>query len=401
MLKPPRARTLRVLYSFPHKLGAERICYTAWQQVDGIARAGASVLAFPGVLHKALPPQVVVRPTLARGKIRIPYKLFGRMRALALHDFIVSRRLEKLAGEIDIVHVWPSAAERTLKTAARLGIPTVLERPNAHTRFAYEVVQKECERIGMALPPEHEHAFHADILKKEEDEFELAYRLLCPSEFVASTFLSRGFPNEKLARSQYGYDEQIYHPIAEASEPKKGLTFLFAGGCAPRKGLHFALDAWLQSSASADGMFLIAGAFVPQYQEVLARQLAHPSVKMLGHRRDIPELMRKSDVLVLPSLEEGSALVTYEARGSGCVLLVSNAAGAVAQHMTDSLVHEAGDVATLTQHMNLIHQDRSFLAKLRQSSLLTAKDITWAASGRKLVEVYETIIADHRSARAK
>jgi len=24
---------IRVLYSFPHKLGAERICYTAWQQV--------------------------------------------------------------------------------------------------------------------------------------------------------------------------------------------------------------------------------------------------------------------------------------------------------------------------------------------------------------------------------
>ena len=43
--------------------------------------------------------------------------------------------------------------------------------------------------------------------------------------------------------------------------------------------------------------------------------LAHPSVQVLGHRTDVPELMRNSDILVLPSIEEGSALVTSEARG--------------------------------------------------------------------------------------
>jgi glycosyltransferase involved in cell wall biosynthesis len=57
--------------------------------------------------------------------------------------------------------------------------------------------------------------------------------------------------------------------------------------------------------------------------------LSHPSVRVLGHRNDVPELMRKSDILVLPSIEEGSALVAAEARGSGCALLVSEAAGAV------------------------------------------------------------------------
>jgi len=33
-------KPIRVLYSFPHKLGADRICYTAWQQVNGLAAAG-------------------------------------------------------------------------------------------------------------------------------------------------------------------------------------------------------------------------------------------------------------------------------------------------------------------------------------------------------------------------
>src|ERR1700722_13662948 len=110
-------KPIRVLYSFPHKLGADRICYTAWQQVNGLAAAGADVLAFPGVLHRPVAAGVRVRPTLARGKLRIPYKLLGRMGACELHDWIVSRRLEALAGQIDIIHAWPLGARRTLQTA--------------------------------------------------------------------------------------------------------------------------------------------------------------------------------------------------------------------------------------------------------------------------------------------
>src|SRR5262245_23514014 len=111
----------RVLYSFPHKLGAERICYTAWQQVFGLARAGADVVAFPGVLQKSVPSNVLVRPTLAWRKFRIPYRLLGTQRACALHDHIVVQRLEKLRGSIDIVHVWPLGALKTLRTAKQLG----------------------------------------------------------------------------------------------------------------------------------------------------------------------------------------------------------------------------------------------------------------------------------------
>src|SRR5437016_12635650 len=96
-------KPLRILYSFPHKLGASRICYTAWEQVRGVARAGGDVFVHPGVLHRPVPGVHRVQPTLAWGKLRVPYKLLGRMRACALHDYIVSRRLEKLAGKIDIV----------------------------------------------------------------------------------------------------------------------------------------------------------------------------------------------------------------------------------------------------------------------------------------------------------
>ena len=388
---PEESKPVRVLYSFPHKLGAQRVCYAAWQHVQGLAAAGADMLVYPGVLHKPVSANVKVQPTLARGRLRIPYKLLGRMGAGSLHDWIVARRLPKLVGQIDLIHTFPMGALQTLKAAKKLGIPTVLERCNAHTAFAYEVVQQECERLGITMPPGHEHAYNAQVLQREEAEFNEADFLLCPSDFVARTFLERGFPAEKLARFQYGCDSRC-HPATEPRPAKRGLTVLFAAGCAPRKGLHYALEAWLKSTAHHDGTFLVVGEFIPGYAEKLSPLLAHPSVKRLGFRKDLPDVMRDSDILVLPSIEEGSALVTYDARSSGCVLLVSDASGAVCRHMENALVHPARDANTLAQHFTLMHEDRGLLEKLRAASLRTAGELTWAAAGRKMLQEYRRIL---------
>ncbi len=386
-------RPVRVLYSFPHKLGADRICYTAWQQVRGLVRAGAEVLAMPGVLHRPVPLNVTVHPTLAWRKLRISYKLLGTMRACVLHDQIVARRIEKLAYQIDIVHTWPLGALETLKTAARLGIPTVLERPNAHTRFAYEVVQKECERLGVTLPRGHEHAYNEKVLLREEEEYRQADGLLCPSEFTARTFRWSGFPPERLVRHQYGFDDNVYYPDPRPREGKRGLTMLFVGVCAVRKGLHFALEAWLQSPAHRDGTFLIAGEFIPEYQRKLGRLLAQPGVRVLGHRNDVPELMRNSDIMVLPTIEEGFGLVCAEAFGSGCVPLVSEACTEFCRHMENSLVHRIADVETLKKHITMLHDDRTLLARLRAGALRSAPEVTWDAAGVRLLAAYGEVMA--------
>jgi glycosyltransferase involved in cell wall biosynthesis len=396
---------VRVLYSFPHKLGADRICYTAWQQVNGLAAAGAEILAFPGALARPVPEGVEVRPTLARGKLRIPYKVLGTMRALTLHDHIVARRLSKLAGTIDIIHTWPDAARETLKAATKLGIPTVLERPNAHTRYAYESVQRESKRIGVTLPPNNEYAYKLDVLRKEEEEYKLADFILCPSDFTIKTFVDHGFPREKLKKHVYGFDEKAFYPDpARKADGNRGLTMLFAGDAAVRKGVHFALEAWLQSPAHRDGKFMIAGGILPAYAEKISSLLSHPSVEVLGYRKDVPELMRKSDLFVLPSIEEGFGLVCVEAMGSGCVPLVSEACTDVCKHMENALVHRIGDVEALAEHITQLHQDRALLHRLREACLKAAPGITWSAAGVRLLEVYREILNERcgngRSAEA-
>ena len=385
--------SIRVLHSFPHKIGAGRICTTAWHEVADVADAGGAITAFPSAVARPMPASVRVQPTLARGKWRVPRRALGE-RALALHDRIVAHRLPKLAGEIDILHAWPLGALETLRTARRLGIPTVLERPNAHTRFAYEVVARESERLGVTLPPHHEHAYNAARLTKEEAEYRLADRLLCPSEFVVQTFRDQGFSETSLTRHTYGYDETIYYADPAKPAPGEGLDALFVGVCAVRKGVHFALEAWLRSPASRHGRFRIAGEFVPEYEAVLGDLLDHPSVEVLGHSDDVPALMRRSDVLLLPSIEEGFPLVVVEAMASGCVPLVSEACSDEPEHGRTGMRHAVADFDALSDQITMLHEDRARLAAMRSACLAAAGEHTWSKAGVRLLDAYRTVVSE-------
>ena len=390
-----RTGSIRVLYSFPHKIGAGRICATAWHQVNGLAVAGADVLACPGAVARELPGSVEVRPTLARGKVRIPYRVLGNRRALAVHDRIVAHRLPKLAGRIDLVHAWPSGALETLRAAKMLRIPTVLERPNAHTRLAYDIVRREGDRLGVTLPPDHEHAYNERTLELEEEEFRLADRLLCPSDFVLQTFREEGFPEANLARHDYGFDEKVFYPDSRPRDKNRPLTMVFVGDNALRKGLHFALEAWRRSPLSTDGRFLVVGDFLPSYAEKIGPLLACPTVEVLGHRADVADLYRQSDVFVLPTLEEGSPLACLEALGSGCVPVVSHVCAGVCIDMENALVHRAGDVDALTRQLTMLHEDRDLLERLREGALSSAPRFTWTAAGARLLDVYREVVESY------
>jgi len=61
--------------------------------------------------------------------------------------------------------------------------------------------------------------------------------------------------------------------------------------------------------------------------------------------------------------------------------------------MENALVHRVGDVAALTQHITMLHEDRDLLERLRSASLQSAPDITWTAAGRKLLDVYRETVA--------
>jgi glycosyltransferase involved in cell wall biosynthesis len=383
---------VHLLYSFPTRLGTPGIGTTAWNQVAGVAAHCSAVTVVCASAERPLPEGVRVIETLRVLGVKVPFRAVGFMRAVRLHDARAAALVRRLAGEIDLVHCWPLGAERTLASAREHGVRGVLERPNAHTRFAFAAVEQVYRELGLPLDPSSPHYPRPERLAQEEREYALADGLLCPSEFVASTFVAEGVPESRLLRHRYGYDPARFS--AAGGQPAgRPFSVGFFGRGEPRKGLHVALRAWLDSGGADGGRFIVAGGIDPGYERLLATELAHPSVGRHGHVDDPGALMRECDVLVLPSVEEGSALVTYEGRACGCVLAISDRTGAPADDGVDALVHQAGDTAGLTGHLRDLATDRELLGRLRGASLERARHLTWTDAGRVLADAYAAALA--------
>jgi glycosyltransferase involved in cell wall biosynthesis len=384
---------VRLLYSFPDGIGRPGIGTTAYHQVREVAAQGVDVLLYCTSVHRELPENVrVVRTLSIRGR-RVPHRVMGVDRTYRYHDLRVAAALRRIGSTIDLVHTWPRATVHTSRAAHRHGIPCLREVPNTHTAHALAVVAREAEKLSLPADRGYSHAFSRKTLALEDREYDLADRLLVPSEYSRQTFVDCGVPPEKLVLHRYGYDaERFFTPPDVTEDGERPFTAIFVGRCEPRKGLHYALRAWIDSGAAESGRFVICGAFEPGYREVVAPLLEHPSVEVHGFVPDPSALMRESDIFVFPSIEEGSALVTYEAQASGCALLVSDAAGAACEHLREGLVHPAGDVATLTQHLRTVDRDRELLIRLRRQALANSAGLTWTAAGELLVDAYAGVL---------
>ena len=381
---------MRVLYSFPDGIGRPGIGTTALQQVREVARHVDEVRLYCTSLHGDLPENVRVTQTLALAGRRIPHRVLGIRRSYRYHDLRVAAALRRITPRIDVVHCWPRAAIRTCQAARAQGIPCLREVPNTHTEHAFTVVAREIEALGLAPVRGHSHTFDPEILASEQQEYEAADALLVPSEYALQTFVDRGLSRQKRVVHRYGYDaRQFFSPAnGHTKESDCRFTAIFVGRCEPRKGLHHALRAWLDSGAAETGRFLICGSFEPEYREVLQPLLAHPSIEVRGFVSDPSALMRESDIFVFPSIEEGSALVTYEAQACGCVLAVSEATGARCRDGIEGLVHSPGDVGMLTEHVRRLYTEPQLVQRLRAASLAQARGLTWAAAGEELMSIY-------------
>ena len=384
----------RVLYSFPDTLGKAGIGTTALEQVRSLARLGLDVHVAATSL--AEDPGVPCTLTLSAAGRRVPHRALGRdrtgsLRAYAWHDRRVAGLIRRRGASFDVVHCWPQATLQTARSARANNLPVLRQAPSTHTAHAIATVSELHEELGLPLGPDDVHGHSDQLVAREQAEYAAVDRVLVPSEHAARTFADNGVPAERIALHRFGCDVGRFTP---PSEPRgeQPLTVVFAGRGEPAKGLHLALRAWADSGIGSEARLVLCGRIEPRFRAYLGDLLEQPGLEERGYDPDLTDLMRSSDVLLLPSLNEGSALVTYEAQASGCVLAVSDAAGAYAEHAVHGLIHEAGDVATLTEHLAMLARDRSLLERMRGRSLADRDRLSWDAAAQGLAGVYSQAV---------
>ena len=198
----------------------------------------------------------------------------------------------------------------------------VCDRGSTHILFQDRILREEAELLGVARKRVSPLA-----IKRELAEYAGADAIFVPSHFVRQTFLDEGVAAEKIKLAPYGVNTAAFRPSAPKAER---FTVLFAGQINYRKGLHYLLKAWRQW-APQNAELRIAGAADGSEQALIdwAGGLP-PHCAFLGllKRPALVQEMSRAHALVLPSIEEGLALVMAQAMACGTPVIASTNTGA-------------------------------------------------------------------------
>lgn len=298
-----------------------------------------------------------------------------------LFDRAVSRRIRN--GRSDIFVGFAGSSLRSIREANGMGATTIVERCSSHIRTQAQLLTEEYQRHG------HEWTPISDAhIRREEQEYEEADYVSVPSTFVYDSFIDQGYPEEKLLLEPYAVDVEQFMPRQSSDEITR---FLFAGGVGFRKGIPDLLSAW--EIANIDNAeLLIAGSVQKEVSDLATDFASNESVKFLGWRDDIDELYQRADAFVFPSIEEGSAYVTYEAMAAGLPLITTPNSGWVGEegeHGIEVPIRTPDAVAEAIQQLHRNPSDRREMGEAARE--LAESEYTWDRYGERIFKRYSNL----------
>jgi glycosyltransferase involved in cell wall biosynthesis len=208
----------------------------------------------------------------------------------------------------------------TGRTAQSRGGVYVCDRGSAHVRFQRNLLAEEFHRWGVPF-----EACASWSIAREELEYEQADAITVPSEFVRRSFVQMGVPAERVHKIPYGVNLQKFHPVG--APPAESFEVLFVGQVGFRKGVPYLLQAFERLSHPRKRLRIV-GVVKDEIRPYLAKHLPR-NVEIVGAvpQAELKAIMSTSHVMVLPSLEEGLALVQGQAMACGCPLIASTNTG--------------------------------------------------------------------------
>lgn len=296
-----------------------------------------------------------------------------------LYDLWASHRLERSQG----LHVWGNFGLRTIRKAASYGMTIIVERASTHPVYQQRLLREEYLRWGIPYPNNNL------IIERALKEMALADFILVPSDFARSTFLEAGIPAEKILTVNFGVALERFN---SGNRRTGNFRILFMGNVGIRKGVLYLLEAWKQLGW-ADAELWIAGRPESHISNLLRPYRRLPGVCYIGHTRQPEQLFSQVDLFAFPTLEEGSALVTYEAMASGLPVVTTPNAGAVIRDELDGYLVPIRDVDGLATRLEQLRSNPKLRLEMGTSARLRALQFSWDAYSDNLSRMVQAILA--------
>ena len=361
--------------------------------------------SFPGISAELIhthPWQELMRLIAVRmGWHSLIRRETGRFRTAAIAaalDRAVARTLVR-GPLLDAILGVDSCALETFRAARMRGIRCIYEMPIGYLRAWSTLCDDEIALEPLWGKSLSSAADSEAALAQKDEEIAAADVVIAPSLFVARTL--EASPARKIVIVPYGCPSRTpaASEAAELRERRRNgpLRVLYVGLMSQRKGISYLLRAMELLGSSAE-LSLVGRLLHPNKE--MAKELSRHRWTPTMVPAQVLEAMRNSDVLVLPTLFEGRALVVLEALSQGLPVITTPNSGTedlVIDGVTGYIVpirSTSGLVAALTRMI----EDRSLLTAMSKAAFRAAAECTWDAYRQQFLSAVSAGITDRANA---
>lgn len=264
-------------------------------------------------------------------------------------------------GAATVVYAFNSAAREIFRFARSKGVATVYEQTIAPVVVEWRLMRDEFERWRGWEDWSHVDDFYRAFAEIECEEWTLADRIVCGSDFVRDSIAASGGPADRCIIVPYGVD----HAPAARREARGGkLRVLTVGTVSLRKGAPYVLEAAVRLYDAAE--FRWVGPI--KLTEHCSRKLSE-HVHLTGGvpRSEMVDHYRWADVFLLLSMCEGSATASYEALVHGLPVVATPNTGAPVRDGLDGFLVPIRDASAAASALERFANEPELMGKMRQA----------------------------------
>ncbi len=286
----------------------------------------------------------------------------------------------------DLLIVWSNAGLNTLRAAKNIVKIRVVERGSTHILFQKEILEEEFKRFNVQKEIFTDSEIENELIQYEEADF-----ISIPSKFAKKTYIDKNITPSKLIQIPYGVNLDLFK-----TTKKYDTTFrvVFAGGLSLRKGVHYLLEAFSKLNLKNAELLLI-GSMSSEIKPFLRKYDGF--YKYIGKvpHISLAKYLSQGSVFVLPSIEEGLAMVLLQAMACKLpVICTTNSGGEdLIKNGQEGFIIPIRDIGAIQEKILYLYENPDAVEEM---GLLARKKVesefSWEHYGEKIIAEYRRIV---------
>ena len=238
-------------------------------------------------------------------------------------DRAVARRIKSSRGTQTVggIFGYEDGCLETFRAAKDRGMKCFYDLPIAYWETVRTLLAEEGRRLPEWEPTLVGTRDSVEKLKRKTDELALADTVICPSLFVLQSLPQAVQKDKNCLVAEFGSPPGNWGAARRSHQSPDQLRVLFAGSMTQRKGLADVFAAMKLLKRHDVELIVMGSPIAPmEFYRSQYRDFTYMSTRP---HHEVLHLMQSCDVLVLPSIAEGRALVQQEAMANGLPLIIT------------------------------------------------------------------------------